>query len=126
MQKRKGVDYKNLRKNVSKLIYAVLTEKMPVREALLRFPRDCNDPTITASWHALCHFESDEDLRKIDKDYASEQDDYIEFIAYTLQNGNELPNNIIKEYLPYHNEVLIAENNTIKGIFHKLKKFLCC
>ncbi len=126
MQKHEGVDYKQIRKNVSKLFYMVLTGKMPVREALLRFPRDCSDPTVTACWHAMCHLEADEDLRRTDMLYAQEQNEYIEFIADTLKQGDELPKNIINEYLPYHNEALIAENTTVKGIFNKLRKFLCC
>ncbi len=126
MQKRESIDYTNLRKEVSKLFFLVLSGRMIVREALLRFPRDCADTTLEACWHALCHLESDEDLRKRDKEYAQEQDEYIEFIAHTLANGEALPQNIINEYYPYHNEMLISENKTVKGIFHKLKKFLCC
>ncbi len=126
MPERESVDYTKLRKKVSKLFYDVLSGRMPVREALLKFPKDCGDKTITACWHALCHFEADEDIRKRDEQYKSEQDDYIEFIARTLNNGGELPQNIITEYDQYYNEALIAENKTWKGKLHKLIKFLCC
>ena len=126
MHRNESVDYTKLRKEVSKLFYAVLTGKMVVRDALLKFPKDCEDKTILASWHALCHFEADEDLRKKDALFKEEQDNYIEFIANTLQNGAALPQNIIESYIPYHSEVLTPCSNTWKGIVYKFKKFLNC
>ena len=126
MSEHKSVDYSEIRKKVSRLFFGVLTKKLPVREALVRFPKDCEDKTLIASWHALCHLEADEDIRKRDLMYKQEQDEYIEFIAYTLQKGDALPSNIIKSYLPYHNESLIPNTNTFKGILSQLKKFLCC
>ncbi|MCD7740200.1 MAG: hypothetical protein LUH11_02505 [Candidatus Gastranaerophilales bacterium] len=101
-------------------------KKLSVRNALASFPKDCEDKTIIASWHALCHLEADEELRAKDSLYKKEQDEYIEFIAFTLQKGEELPKNIIEAYQPYHNYALISESNNLKGIIHKLKKFLCC
>ena len=126
MYEHKSIDYSEIRKKVSRLFFGVLTKKLPVREALVRFPKDCEDKTLIASWHALCHLEADEDIRKKDLMYKQEQDEYIEFIAYTLQKGDALPSNIIKSYLPYHNESLIPNTNTFKGIISQLKKFLCC
>ena len=90
MFKRESVNYKELRKKVSKLFFAVLTHKIPVRDALAKFPKDCEDPTLIAAWHALCHLESDEEMRLKDKMYAEEQDNYIEYIAFTLEKGEAL------------------------------------
>ena len=84
MYEHKSIDYSEIRKKVSRLFFGVLTKKLPVREALVRFPKDCEDKTIIASWHALCHLEADEDIRKKDLMYKQEQDEYIEFIAYTF------------------------------------------
>lgn len=126
MYKRKSVNYAGVRKKVAKLFYAVLTKKMPVREALIRFPRNCDDKTLIASWHALCHFEADEDLRAKDALYKEVQDNYIEFIARTLQEGNELPENIINPYIEFYGEELISDSKTPQGIWHKLKRFICC
>ncbi len=125
MRERVAEDYKNIRKKVSKLYIAVLTKKLPVRDALARFPRDCDDKTIIAAWHALCHLEADEELRLKDKMYCEEQDEYIEYIAYALEKGEELPSNIIEAYSPYYEDALIPAGKSIKGVFHKLKKFLC-
>ena len=54
-------DYSEQRKFVSKLYIAVLTHRLSVREALTKFPQDCEDSTITAAWYALCHYEADEE-----------------------------------------------------------------
>lgn len=126
MQKRESIDYTQQRKKVARLFTGVLLKKLSVREALERFPKDCEDKTLIASWHALCHLEADEDLRAKDNLYKQEQDEYIQFIAHTLQNGNELPENIIKEYIPYHQTSLIPNSTNFEGIIKNLKKFLCC
>lgn len=126
MSKHENIDYTDIRKKVSRLFFGVLTKKLPIREALIRFPKNCNDKTIIACWHALCHLEADEEIRLKDSMYREEQDNYIEFIAHTLSQGDSLPENIISSYLPYHHDALIPQTNTFKGIIHQLKKFLCC
>lgn len=126
MHKSVSPNYSEQRKKVSKLFIAVLTQRLNVRDALARFPKDCEDKTIIAAWHALCHLEADEDIRKKDEMFQKEQDEYIEFIAFTLQKGEELPSNIINSYLPYHSESLVSPSKSLKGIINKLKKFLCC
>lgn len=126
MSKHKSIDYTETRKFVSKLYIGVLTERISVREALMKFPQNCEDKTIIAAWHALCHLEADEDIRAKDKMYKEEQNEYIEYIAFTLDKGQALPQNIIDSYLPYHEDALIPPNNSVKGIIHQLKKFLCC
>ncbi len=125
MHKCECVDYTELRKEVSKLYMNVLTGKLSVREALVQFPKDCEDKTIITAWYALCYLEADEDIRAKDIMYKEEQDDYLEFIAQTLEKGDELPPNIINEYKPYHTEALTANGDNLKGFFNRLKKFLC-
>ncbi len=125
MHRTESIDYSEQRKQVTNLFFDVLTKKIIVRAALLRFPKDCEDKTIIASWYALCHLEADEDLRKRDIMYREEQDEYIEFIANTLKNGDSLPDNIIASYEPYHTEALTPCSNSLKGIIYKFKKFLC-
>ncbi len=100
----------NNRKFVGRLIYSVLAERKSVREALMLFP-DSTDKNIECAYHALVHFEADEDLRYQDFEYREEQNDYLELIAQTLSEGRCLPRNIIEDYEPYY-----------KGIAHKWKK----
>ena len=125
MQKPENIDYKELRRQVSVLYANVLTKRILVREALAAFPKDCEDKTIIAAWHALCHLEADEDLRAKDEMYKKEQDDYIKYIANTLEEGEELPANIINSYLPYHQNALIPNSTKLHGIIQNIKKFLC-
>lgn len=117
-------NYYREREFVGRLICSVLAKRICVREALLTFPKDCEDKTVRAAWYALCHLEADEDLRKKDDLYRQEQDEYIDFIAKTLSEGKELPENIVSVYEQYHQEPLIPHQTTIKGKFKKLLQFL--
>lgn len=116
--------YTEERKIISRLIYLVLAESLHVREALLKFPKDANDASIKAAYHALIHLEADEDLRKRDLDYKDEQDDYLEFIAETFQKGSELPKNVIKSYDKYYKGVHMPNSENMKGLLKNLCKFL--
>ena len=115
-------DYVKERKYIASLIIGVLTEKMVVREALLKFPKDLDDPSSIAAYHALIHLEADEDLRKQDDLYKQEQDDYIIFIAETFQKGEELPQNVIQEYTDFYDWAPSQYSDTKKGIWDKLKR----
>ena len=115
-------NYEEERKYISSLIFSVLTEKLLVREALLKFPKDLDDPSAIAAYHALIHLEADEDLRKQDDLYRQEQDDYILFIAETFKNGEKLPQNIIKEYTDFYDWAPSQFSQTKKGILEKLKR----
>lgn len=106
-------DIKN-RKYVARLVYAVLTERKTAREAILLFP-ETKDKSIECAYHALVHFEADEDLRYRDFDYREEQDDYLEFIAQTLAEGKSLPRNIIADYEPIITEFHAGGKTAQKG-----------
>ena len=112
------------RKKVSSLILNVLTQKMSVLDALKDYPRNLADPTLNAAFHALVHFEADEDLRNSDVLYRDEQDAYLEDIANILSDGSALPYNIIEEYNTYHKESLIYPNIDRKTVFKRLKKMI--
>lgn len=118
------IDYKPYRAHVSRLIMYVLTDRILVRNALLGFPPDIKDPSIQTAWHALCHRESDTELRLKDPLYAQEQDDYLEMIAFTLQNSDELPKNIINSYKKYHSAALIPHKKGLKGAWQQILTFL--
>jgi len=117
-------DYKSNRKEVSRLIYKVLTELLSVREAILKFPKDVDDETIKTAYHALVHYEADEDMRRRDVVYKEEQDEYLEFIAQILQEGEALPENIIKSYNKYYKTAVTPRSTGVKGLIKSLCKFL--
>lgn len=118
------IDYVPYRKIVADLIFKVLTEKIHVKDALLKFPEDINDESIQVAWHALCYLEADEDLRIKDIEYANEQNDYLEMIAFTMQAGDTLPQNITDAYKSYHTEALIPHSKKLKGIIDKLTRLV--
>lgn len=117
-------NYINERKYISSLIFDVILEKTIIREALLKFPKDLEDPSSIAAYHALIHLEADEDIRAKDGLYKQEQDDYILFIAETLQKGEELPYNIIKTYTDFYEWTPSQFSKTKKGIIEKLKRYI--
>ena len=117
-------DYVQERKYIASLIFDVVTGKSIVREALLKFPKDLNDPSSIAAYHALIHLEADEDIRNKDGLYKQEQDDYIISIAEIFQKGEELPFNVIKEYSDFYDWAPSQFSNTKKGIWEKLKRVI--
>lgn len=109
---------------VSRLIMLVLTGQMTVRQALLNFPKDTNDKSIITAYHALIHFEADEDIRASDVLYKEEQDEYLEFLADTLSKNRTLPQNIIKSYKNYYSNVALPKDKNAKKLLAKICKFL--
>lgn len=117
-------EYLEDRKNVSRLIYMVLTDVLHVREAILKFPKDTTDSSIKAAYHALIHREADEMFRAQNLEYKDEQDDYLEFLAQVLNKGDSLPQNIIKAYDKYYKNINPPNSNSMKGLIKNLCKFL--
>ena len=111
------------RKYVARLIYAVLTERKNVREAIALFP-DGDDKSIECAYHALVHYAADEDFRYKDFEYREEQDDYLEFIAQTLAQGKSLPRNIIADYEPYYKGVAHKWHTGKQGFWKEFLRFI--
>lgn len=109
-----------MRKQVAQLIREVLIGKICVREAINNFPHNAEDESIQASYHALVHYEADEDLRKRDLLYKEEQDNYLMMIAEILDTGEDLPFNIINSYKEFYKSANIPNGSDWKG---KLKSF---
>ncbi len=114
----------NARKYIGKLIIAVLTDRIIVREAIKKFPKNVKDASIKSAYHALIHREADEDYRRADLNYRDEQDDYLEQIALILQRGEQLPKNIIKNYNKYYRDIKINHSIEFKKWIKKICKFL--
>lgn len=109
---------------VSKLLRRVRIGELCVRDALLLYPKDTDDESLIAAYHALIHYEADEDLRNRDRLYKEEQDDYIEFLSYILERGENLPENIIANYKKYYDSAPILHKNTPHGFFKSFWKTL--
>ena len=113
----------NDRKFVGRLIFSVLTERRSVREAIKLFP-DTGDKNIECAYHALVHYEADEDLRYRDYEYREEQNDYMEFLAQTLVEGKDLPRNIISDYEKYYKGTASLWSDGFKGFVKEFIKFI--
>ena len=109
---------------VAELVRKALLGFIPVREALLNFPADTTDKSIQAAFHALVHFEADEDLRKRDLDYREEQDEYLEMISQILESGEDLPDNIIKNYEKFYKEPNIPHAKNAVGTIRGFLRYL--
>ncbi|MBQ8460330.1 hypothetical protein IJ541_09545 [bacterium] len=105
------------RQTVANLLRNVRVGKCSVRQALLLYPKDTEDESLIAAYHALIHYEADEDLRLRDALYKEEQDDYIEFLSFILEKGEDLPKNIIDNYKQYYDSAPILHKNNTQGFF---------
>ncbi len=117
------MENKENRKFVGRLIYEVLTERRNVREAIKLFP-ETKDANIECAYHALVHYEADEEMRYLDIEYREAQDDYLEFLAQTLSEGKYLPKNIIDEYKPYYKGTAKLWREGLRGFWNEFKRFI--
>ncbi len=102
------------------LIMQVLAEKISIQDAIKHFPRDEECSSLECAFHALLHYEADEDYRKHDPDYAEEQAEHLEGIACSLKNGEPLPLNIIQDYGEYYEKAPVLSKKGFKNIFKNL------
>ena len=112
------------RKYVGNIIIAVLTERITVQRGLLLFPKGFTDPSIRAAWHAVCHYEADEDIKKQDVEYNNQQIELLEMIAFAFKDGNPLPQNIIDSYKPFYADAPISYESGLKGLVKRLLRFI--
>lgn len=119
-----SVDITKQRQLVGNIIIAVLTERISVKKGLLLFPKGFDDPSVHAAWHALCHYEADEDIKVKDIDYNNQQVELLEMIAFTFKDGNPLPENIIDAYKQYYQEDPVSYDAGLKGMIKKLLRFV--
>ena len=109
---------------VSELLRNVRLGQLSVREAMLKYPKDTKDESLIAAYHALIHYEADEDIRARDLLFREEQDDYLEFIYTTLASGNDLPQNIIDSYKEFYDSAPILHEKNAKGFWKSFWKNL--
>ena len=111
------------REYVARLIVSVLSGMITVKQALLNYPKNTDDKNLLAAYHALAHYEADEDLRNSDFTFKEEQDEYLNMIAELFANGKDLPLNIIKSYESYYPELSIPKPKAVMKFLGMLKSF---
>ncbi len=109
---------------VARLIVSVITNRISVKDAILNYPKPLTDKNLMAAYHALIHYEADEDLRNSDFSYKEEQDEYLNMIAELLANGKDLPLNIIKSYEDYYPDIELPQSDKIRDFIKQIKHFL--
>ena len=117
-------EYTNDRQFVAGLLRCVRLGKLSVREAMVKYPKDTADESLIAAYHALIHYEADEDIRARDILFREEQDDYLEFIYTILESGQDLPQNIIDSYKEFYDSAPILHEKNAKGFWKSFWKNL--
>ena len=112
------------REATGKLFYSVISGVITPFEATKYFPKNVEDTSLKIAWHALLHFDADEEIRAKDFEYAQEQLKYIEFLAKILSEGKELPANILDEYEKLYSETVLPKNYNWWGKLTSLFRFL--
>ena len=115
-------DYTLERKQVAEIIMDVLVGKITVREGILRFPKNCEDDCLSVAWHALVHFEADEDIAAKDDVFRDVQVDFLEGLYNILVEGHDLPKNLIAGYNKYHSGVDTCQCSGREYFWHEMKK----
>ena len=115
-------DYTKERKFVADIIMDVLVGKLCVREALLKFPKDCDDVCCSVAWHAILHFEADEDISSKDDVFRDVQVDFLEGLCNILIAGGDLPEKLIDGYNKYHKGVDTCQCSSKEYFWHEMKK----
>lgn len=117
-------DYTKERKQVAEIIMDVLVGKISVREGILKFPKNCQDKCLEVAWHALVHFEADEDIAGADDVFRDVQVDFLEGLYNILIEGHDLPENLIAGYNKYHKGVDTCQCSGKEYFWHEMKKNL--
>ena len=107
----------NDRVYAAQLLRSVRLGELSVKQAVLKYPNNSNDESLIAAYHALIHYEADEDIRLRDIFFREEQDDYLEFIYTTLENGADLPQNIIDSYKEFYKKTPVLLKKNAKGFW---------
>lgn len=117
---KKEILIKKARENTGKVLYMVIEGSISPFEATKYFPKNIDDISLKIAWHALLHYDADEDIRNSDSDYAQEQILYIETLARILSEGNSLPQNMLNDYEEIYKATILPKEYNWLG---KLKAF---
>jgi hypothetical protein len=93
-------DLASLQQQAARLLLAVLEETLTPRQALARWPvlHEADDASVWAAYHALWHFEADEDVHKTEPYYCDLQLALLRHMAENLASGTAFPAHILAGY----------------------------
>ncbi len=112
------------REATGNLLYSVIAGAITPFEATKYFPKNIDDISLKIAWHALLHFDADEELRIENPEYAQEQIKYIELLAKILSQGKELPENMLDDYEALHMETFLPKQYNWLGKLKSIFRFI--
>ena len=119
IDKQKILD-KKAREATGKILFSVISGALTTFEAIKYFPKNVEDTSVKIAWHALLHYDADEEIRLREPDFAQEQIKYLELLAKILSEGNELPKNMLQDYEELYIDTVMPKRYDFLG---KLKAF---
>jgi len=111
------------RETIGNLFYSMISGQIIPREAIKYFPKNVEDTSIKIAWHALLHYDADEEIRQKDADFAQEQIQYIELLAKILSKGDILPQNMLDEYEEIYIDTVLPKTYNWWGKIKELFRF---
>ena len=112
--------HRKARTNVGKLLYLLIKGDITAFEATKYFPKNIDDISLKIAWHALLHYDADEEIRLKDYLYAQEQIKFIETLANILSKGEELPHDMLIDYEKIYQTTILPKQYNWLG---KIKAF---
>lgn len=116
--------HKTAREAIGKLFYSLIQGVVSPQDVIKYFPRNVEDVSIKIAWHALLHYDADEEIRLRDSEYAQEQIKYMELLASILTKGEELPENMLEEYEALYKDTVLPKHYNWWGNLRSFFRFL--
>jgi len=112
------------REATGNILYSVISGAITPFDAVKYFPKNVEDVSLKIAWHALLHYDADEEIRAENPDYAQEQIRYIELLAKILVQGKELPANMLDDYENLYSDTILPKNYNWWGKLKEVFRFL--
>ena len=112
------------REATGKILYSLISGAILANDAIKFFPRNIEETSVKIAWHAILHFDADEEIRQKDSDYAQEQLKYLELLSKILSQGKELPSNMLEEYENLYIDTIMPKRYDFWGTIKALFRFL--
>ncbi len=114
----------NAREATGSLFYSIISGVITPFEAIKYFPKNVEDISLKIAWHALLHYDADEEIRIKNPDYAQEQIIYMELLAKILSQGKALPQNMLEDYEKLYIDTVMPKRYDFWGTIKSLFRFI--
>lgn len=94
------IELVNARKIAGEILQQILDKSISLKEAREKWPSYKGDISLDSAFHALYHFEDDEDIRFKDQKYTDWQIGQIKRIIESFKSGGPLEKDLIEWLIP--------------------------